>query len=146
MHIKKKLLIKEKSLKGKKENKMNAVGGFLGNDSFFGRIMTKCGTMIAHNVLFVLSCIPVVTIGAAQTAMYHSVFAMLNAEDGINPLKEYVKGFRKNVVRATLYWLAFAGIMVLGCIDLQACLCVYRCIFWIWIDCLYHRKDVDAAI
>lgn len=68
---------------------MNTIGGFLGNDSLFGKIMTKCGTMIALNVLFVLSCIPVVTIGAVRTAMYHSIFAMLNAEDGIKPRNQY---------------------------------------------------------
>lgn len=100
---------------------MNVIGGFLGNDSMLGKILTKCGTIIIINLLFVLSCVPFFTIGAAQTAMYHAIFAMLNAEDEINPWKEYWKGFRKNFVRASLYWLAFAGILALGYIDLQVC-------------------------
>lgn len=101
---------------------MNLIGGFLGNDSTFGRMMTKCGTVIAANILFVICCIPLFTIGAAEVALYHTVFSMLNAEDAINPFKTYWHGFQKNFIRATIYWLSFAGIMVLGYIDLRVCM------------------------
>lgn len=100
------------------------IGNFLGNDSAFGRFMTKCGTIIAINVLFVISCIPFFTIGAAGTGMYYAVFEMLNMEDegdAINPFKAYWAGFRKNFIRMTLCWLAFVGIMLLGYMNLQIC-------------------------
>ena len=103
------------------------IGGFLQNDSAFGRLMTKCGTIIALNVLFVISCVPFFTIGAAGTGMYYAVFEMLNAEaegmkgDAINPFKAYWAGFRKNFIRTTLCWFAFVGIMMLGYINLQVC-------------------------
>lgn len=100
---------------------MNLIGGFLGNDSTFGRLMTKVGTIIAANVLFAVCCIPFVTIGAAQKALYHTIFSMINAEDCINPFKTFWQGLRKNFIRTTLYWLAFVGIMMLGSIDLQVC-------------------------
>ena len=48
---------------------MNLVGGFLSNESMFGRLMTKLGTIIAINILFVVSCVPFVTVGAAAAAM-----------------------------------------------------------------------------
>ena len=38
--------------------------GFLDNDSFFGRFMTKLGIIIAANIMFVLLSIPFFTIGA----------------------------------------------------------------------------------
>ena len=103
------------------------IGGFLQNDSAFGRLMTKCGTIIALNVLFVISCIPFFTIGAAGTGMYYAVFEILNMEaegtkgDAINPFKTYWVGFRKNFIKATICWITFVGIMMLGGINLQVC-------------------------
>ena len=41
----------------------NLVQGFLDNDSFFGRFMTKLGIIIAANIMFVLLSIPFFTIG-----------------------------------------------------------------------------------
>ena len=92
-----------------------SLGGFLSNESFFGRLMTKCGTIIMINVLFAVSCIPFFTMGAALAALYGSVFAMLHAEEDrihrngsdIQPLRVYVREFRKHFVKATLCWPAF---------------------------------------
>ncbi len=103
------------------------LGGFLGNDTAFGRIMTRCGSVIAVNILFVVSCIPFFTVGAAEAAMYHAVFEILDKEaaeqrgDAANPFKAYWQGFRKNFTRTTLCWLLFVGIMVLGSVNLQVC-------------------------
>ena len=97
------------------------IGDFLGNESAFGRLMTKCGTIIAINVLFAISCVPFFTIGAAAAAMYHALFAMMNAEDPINPFREYWRGFRRNFLRATLSWLVFALIITMGVVNLRIC-------------------------
>lgn len=105
-------------------------GGFLGNESAFGRLMTKCGTIIVINILFVMSCIPFFTIGAAVSAMYYAIFELLKIEkiektekagNAINPFKAYWRGLRKNFVRATLCWLAFIGIMAVGFVNLKVC-------------------------
>lgn len=100
---------------------MSSIGGFLGNDSSFGKLMTKVGTIIAANIMFVVCCIPFVTVGAAQKALYYTVFSMINTEDAINPFRTFWEGFRKNFIRTTLYWIGFAGIMILGFTDLQIC-------------------------
>lgn len=101
---------------------MNGIGGFLSNDSAFGRLMTRCGTVIAANVLFALCCLPLVTAGAALHGLYGTIFAMLDAgQEAINPFRMYWHHFRKNFVRTTLCWLAFLGILVLGTVDLQVC-------------------------
>lgn len=97
------------------------LSAFFSNESAFGRLMTKCGTIIAINVLFALSCIPFFTVGAAAAAMYHCVFEMLGSKEPINPFKLYWQGLRKHFVRATLGWLAFAAIMALGFINLRVC-------------------------
>lgn len=106
------------------------LGNLLGNESAFGRLMTKCGTIIIINILFVVSCLPFFTIGAAGSAMYYTIFELLKVEkaekiekagNAINPFKVYWQGFKKNFVRATLCWLVFAGVMILGFINLQVC-------------------------
>ena len=49
----------------------NLIQGFLDNDSFFGRFMTKLGIIIAANIMFVLLSIPFFTIGAGFSALYY---------------------------------------------------------------------------
>lgn len=100
---------------------MNLYEGFLSNDSAFGRVMTKWGTVFMINILFVLCCLPFFTIGAAVTAMYDAVFEMLKAETPINPFRMYWRGLRKHFLSATVSWLAFVGVVALGTVNLQIC-------------------------
>ena len=59
--------------------------------------------------------------------MCYAVFEMLKLDtegmkgDAINPFRVYWTGFRKNFIRATICWVAFVGIMMLGGINLQVC-------------------------
>lgn len=97
------------------------MGGFLGNDSAFGRLMAKCGNIILLNIFFIITCIPFLTIGAAAAAMYHTVFALLDEDNDSGVFTLYVQGLRRHFLRATLVWLAFAGIMALGTVNLRIC-------------------------
>lgn len=54
------------------------------------------------NILFLVCCIPVVTIGAAFTALFSGCRAMINDEACF---KAYFRGFRSGFKRATLAWL-----------------------------------------
>ena len=104
------------------------IGGFLSNDSMFGKVMTKFGTMIVLNILFVISCLPFVTIGPALSALYYSIIEMLRKEEEdmvlgtggeINPVTVYFKGFRRDFSKCMLYWILFVGIMIMGTINIQ---------------------------
>lgn len=65
------------------------------------------------NILWIVSCIPLVTIGAATTAVYAILLKMLTDEEGYI-LKSYVKEFRANFKKSTLLWLMqAAGIYIL---------------------------------
>ncbi len=72
-----------------------------------GRIMnflSKLGDMFILNVLYLISCIPVVTIGAATTALYYNTLKMAeNRESYI--WREYWKSFRQNFKQATMIWM-----------------------------------------
>lgn len=82
-----------------------------------GRIMnflSRLGDMFILNVIYLISCIPVVTIGAATTALYYNTLKMAeNRESYV--WREYWKSFRQNFKQATIIWMIMlAFILVLG--------------------------------
>ena len=56
------------------------------------------------NVVFILSCIPVFTVGAALSALYTVSFKMIRTEDGY-VLQRYFKAFLANFKQGTILWL-----------------------------------------
>jgi uncharacterized membrane protein YesL len=97
------------------------VRGFLDNDSYFGRFMTKFGIIIGANLMFVVFSLPVFTIGAGLTALYHVMFRTLRSGGVLNPFKEFWKGFKTNFRQATISWLVFVFITGFLTVDLQIC-------------------------
>ena len=97
------------------------VQGFLDNDSFFGKFMTKAGIIIGANLMFILCCIPGVTIGAGFVALHHVMLKTLRGDGVLNPFKEYWIGFKDNFKQATLCWLAFVALLFFGYWDLSIC-------------------------
>lgn len=61
------------------------------------------------NIIFLICCLPVVTIGAAWTALFSACRVML--EDG-PCFKTYFKSFFSSFKRATLAWLIFLPILL----------------------------------
>lgn len=84
---------------------MNRLSSFLGNDTVFGRLMTRCGILIAANLLFVLFSIAFFTIGAAWTALYTVMFKTLRGDGELNPFQVFWRAFRDNFVQASALWL-----------------------------------------
>lgn len=97
------------------------IQGLISNDSLFGRIMTRIGTVIAANILFVIFSMPVVTAGAAFAALHHTMFKMLRSKDAINPFRQFWKGFTGNFKQATIAWLIILFLIAFGWFDLRIC-------------------------
>lgn len=73
-------------------------------DSKIMNLLGRIGDMFILNVLYLASCIPVVTIGAATTALYYTTLKMAeNRESYV--WKDYWKSFRQNVRQATVIWM-----------------------------------------
>ena len=70
--------------------------------------------LLILNILTILFCIPVVTIGAAVTALYDSVSRMDRAEGHV--FANYWSSFRSNFRQATILWLILlvVGILILS--------------------------------
>lgn len=66
--------------------------------------MSTLGDLMLLNIVFLLCCVPVVTIGAAVTALDTVVFRLVR-ETGGQVFPAYFRAFRQNFRRATALWL-----------------------------------------
>lgn len=66
--------------------------------------LSKFIDLVVLNVFFLVCCIPVVTIGAAWTAMYYTCVKVVRRDCG-KLCREYVHSFRDNIKTATAVWL-----------------------------------------
>ena len=84
-------------------------------ESSFMRALGKIADLMILNVLTMLLCLPVITGGAAITALHYMCLKLVRNEEGYI-LKGYFKSFRENFRQSTLMWLLFllAGAVVAG--------------------------------
>lgn len=80
-------------------------------DSRIMQVAGRITDLILLNILFLLTCLPVFTIGAAVTAMYTLCFRMLRQEEG-NIIKPYFRAFRDNFRPATGVFALLALILI----------------------------------
>lgn len=67
----------------------------------FGR---KLIYVLALNIIFIITSIPIVTMGAAMAAM-NTVFLKIINEKDFSVLKDYFASFKANFLKATILWL-----------------------------------------
>lgn len=83
------------------------------NGKFF-RFGTKVTDLMIINILTLICCIPIFTIGPAITAMHYVLLRIYRDEEGYI-VKSYFKSFKENFKQATLIWLIYlAVILVVG--------------------------------
>lgn len=81
--------------------------------SYDSKLMEVLGFMAdlaLLNLLFLLCCIPVVTIGAAQSGLYNAVKVLQDKEDDSSVFKAFFRGFKDGFWRVTGMWLIFAAL------------------------------------
>lgn len=85
------------------------MSNFFSTDSPLWRALTKVADLIWLNILFVVCCIPVFTIGAALSAMYSVTLKMCTNDEGAIS-QDFFKAFRENFKQATILWLIMLGV------------------------------------
>ena len=75
-----------------------------GYDSKFFEILGKVTDIVILNFLFMISCIPIVTIGASLSAMYSVSMRMAN-DDEPYVVREFIKRFKENFKVSTIVWI-----------------------------------------
>ena len=92
------------------------MGSFLWNlfnqDHFLGRVLSRIFDLILLNVVYLVFCIPLVTIGSASSALYYTTVRMAEGTD-VRPLRDFLKGFRENFKAITPIWLVILAYSIL---------------------------------
>lgn len=86
------------------------------NSKFYNFCMTLTD-LIVVNVLCVICCIPIFTIGASITATYDCTLKMVRKEETAPIAKGFFKAFRANFKQATLLWLVFLAFGIFLVLD-----------------------------
>lgn len=93
------------------------MGNFFNLDSKFSIIMGRVGDLILLNILWILCCIPIVTIGASTTALYYVTMKMTKNEESYIT-KDFFKSLKQNFKQSTIIWLILLGIGLILLLDM----------------------------
>ncbi len=90
--------------------------GFFDYDGKVNEVLKKVMYVVSANLLFLLCSIPVVTIGAAASAM-HTILFRFHQGDEPDILKTFFRAFKENFKEATISWmlmLVTAGTLIVN--------------------------------
>ncbi|NLG03098.1 MAG: YesL family protein [Clostridia bacterium] len=73
-------------------------------DSPLMSFLGKMADLLWLNILYILCCIPIITIGASTSALYYVTLKMSANEEGYIT-KSFFKSFKQNFKQATIIWL-----------------------------------------
>lgn len=80
--------------------------------------LSKITDLVILNLLVLVCCIPVITAGAAFTAMHYVLLKMVRNEEGYI-FRSYFKSFKENFLQATAMWLLFLIAGLVFILDLR---------------------------
>lgn len=89
---------------------------FFSWDGKFMDLLGRAGELILVNILFLISCIPIVTIGSALTSFYYATIKSIRRQRG-TPVGEYFGSMRRTMKKGILLTLEIAiwfGLLYLG--------------------------------
>lgn len=82
---------------------------FFNTDNAVMRVLAKIFDIGWLSIVYVLFCLPIVTIGAATTSLYY-VGAKVLRKDRSYVWTEFWRSFKQNFVPATIMWVIFAAV------------------------------------
>lgn len=77
---------------------------FFNMDSGIFQFLSRLADLMILNVIFLITCIPIVTIGAAWTSLYYMTLKMVRNEESYI-VRGYFKAFKENFRQSTIMWL-----------------------------------------
>lgn len=82
--------------------------------NFLGRLADLC----LLNIIYLITCLPIVTFGAATTALYTVTLRMARKSDGYL-VRSYFKAFKDNFKISTIIWVPSLLIFLLLLLDIR---------------------------
>lgn len=92
------------------------MGKILDIEGPFIQFLNRVADLMILNILVMLLCIPIITAGAAFTAMHYVLLKMARKEEGYL-IKGFFKSFRQNFKQATLIWLGMLVLIAFFAVD-----------------------------
>lgn len=89
---------------------------FFNMESPFFQFLSRVADVMLLNIVFLVTCIPIFTIGAAWTALYYTTLKMVRNEESYI-VRGYFKSFKENFKQATVMWLIVLAFMVILFLD-----------------------------
>ena len=95
------------------------MAGWLAPDTKFYNGLVAVTEAIIINVLFVLFCLPVITVGASVAGAHAALLQQLR-EEGSSPAKTFWNTFKETFWRATISWLLILVFLLLAAWEIWA--------------------------
>lgn len=87
-------------------------------DNFLMRFCEKVLDIVTVNLLFVVSCLPIVTIGVAKISLYQTIFEVKSSRR-VPVFKTYMRAFQQNLKLGLQLGLLELGIFLISVVDLS---------------------------
>lgn len=89
---------------------------FFSYESKFFQFVNQITDCFILSVLWLVTSLPIVTIGASTTALYYTVYKVFAKEEG-NLVKSFFLAFKREFVQATGMWAVLLGIYAVIALD-----------------------------
>lgn len=100
------------------EKRSNLVSTIFNLDNGVMRFFSRVFDIVVLNILFLIGCIPIVTIGASLTAMYSITLKMVRNEES-HIVRGFIKDFKLNFKQGTIVGMISIIIALFIIIDLK---------------------------
>ena len=87
-------------------------------DNFLMRFCEKVLDIVTVNLLFVVSCLPIVTIGVAKISLYQTIFEVKGSRR-VPVFRTYMRAFKQNLKLGLQLGLLELGIFLISVVDLS---------------------------
>ena len=84
------------------------MGGFFNYDNPVWRFVGRIWDLFILNLLWVICSIPIITFGAATTAMYYCTLKIAKDRDSGGMFRMFFHSFKDNIKQSTLIWIIMA--------------------------------------
>ncbi len=88
---------------------------FFAYDSPLMNFLAKATDLVLLNLIYLLCCIPIITIGASTTALYASINKLQNDEG--QPFKQFFITFKQDFKQSTIFFVLFVSLMAFIALD-----------------------------
>jgi uncharacterized membrane protein YesL len=68
------------------------------------RFLNKMADLLILNIITMLMCLPIITAGAALTAMHYVLLKIVRGEEGY-VVKTFFRAFKENLLQGTILWI-----------------------------------------